>query len=123
MPLLRLLPRRALTFLLRLLLVVAAAPAAVHAAFPGPVQDGAPASCQIWGQATPGMICDNIVRGLGISLDTFYAMNPQLHNDCQHSLWAGFFYVRAAVDTLPLHTKRGPQYCRRPWYPEYVPAY
>src|SRR3569833_776414 len=74
--------RARMHLLLSLLLVTT-----VTALFPteAPVQAGANPDCIFWGVATTGATCDGIVNGLGIQLEAFFSMNPQLNRDCPQS--------------------------------------
>ncbi|KAI1178074.1 hypothetical protein F4777DRAFT_539321 [Nemania sp. FL0916] len=61
---------------------------------PGPVQPGAlTKKCSGWVEATKGMTCDGTAKILGISIDAFKRLNPQIKNgDCEHNFWASYYY-------------------------------
>ncbi|KAJ3561487.1 hypothetical protein NPX13_g8926 [Xylaria arbuscula] len=62
----------------------------------GPVQDGAPIDrCAVWHSAQPGDTCYIIENKVGLEHGMLRALNPQLHGDCDHNLWAGYWYCWA----------------------------
>jgi len=59
---------------------------------PQPVQVGYDQKCTQWAQAQPGDTCYMVTQKLPMAMADFLHMNPQLRDDCQHNLWAGYWY-------------------------------
>lgn len=70
---------------------------------PGPVQPGAPTKCPQWVEPTPGSTCLELTDGLGITVDEFKKMNPQLEGNCQKNLWTGYNYcISVSINILSI---------------------
>lgn len=60
---------------------------------PGPVQEGAPIGrCAVWTSASAGDTCYILENRVGLEHGMLRGLNPQLHGDCDHNLWAGYWY-------------------------------
>lgn len=54
-----------------------------------PTQPGASKDCVKWHKVASGDGCWSIANDAGITLDTFYALNPGVGTDCS-TLWLGY---------------------------------
>jgi len=66
-------------------------------ATPSPVQDGIDPDCKAYYQVASGDTCDKISKNFGISLSTFYALNPAVGTDCS-ALWLSYY-----AGSIPVH--------------------
>lgn len=63
-------------------------------AAPGPVQDGVPYNCVKWVLQKNGVFCADMAKTAGISLASFYSLNPAVGTSCG-GLWPGYAYCTA----------------------------
>ncbi|KAH8906456.1 hypothetical protein BR93DRAFT_938911 [Coniochaeta sp. PMI_546] len=70
--------------------------------WPEPRQPGWDRACRLWAKAQKGDTCWQIASQLNIDVGYFMHMNPQLQGDCEHNLWAGYWYC------LGYHIPPGP---------------
>ncbi|KAI1432681.1 hypothetical protein GGR50DRAFT_696800 [Xylaria sp. CBS 124048] len=60
---------------------------------PGMVQAGALIDrCGAWTLATSDMTCYQVSKLIGVEVDVFEHLNPQLKGNCARHFWAGYYY-------------------------------
>ncbi|KAJ9150129.1 hypothetical protein NKR19_g5352 [Coniochaeta hoffmannii] len=77
------------------LTLTAADPFPSSSTSPEPRQPGWDRNCREWSKAAPGDTCWALATRLNMSLQYFLDINPQLHDDCVHNFWAGYWYCTA----------------------------
>ncbi|KAB5584968.1 hypothetical protein GE09DRAFT_1048185 [Coniochaeta sp. 2T2.1] len=68
---------------------------------PEPRQPGWDRNCRQWVKAQPGDTCYDFAQLIRKNVLVFIDRNPQLHDDCRHSLWAGYWYCLGYDEPTP----------------------